>query len=375
MPDQAKNALIGLFIITAIAIIIYILLFLHPSTGNEEQILRVRFVNIDKVTRGTRVLFAGEPVGEVADVHEVPNARAKENVINGQVYIFELTLKIDSRVEVYTTDKISVHTAGLLGEKSVEIDPVAQKPGVSLVRVEDHILYATPSVSVDDTLQDIMKISAKAQLALDKVNDQLDIIKNEHFWENLASSARNIKEITQTINDPEFLSQTLTNIREASVNFKDAGENVKMTTAGLREGRGTLGRLFVKDDVYLQLNSVMSKAQTIMDDINHYGLLFQNDKSWQRLRARRMNLMAKLSTPQEFQNYFNDEVDQISTSLSRVSMVLKQTDNCCIPVVCSPDFVKVFGELLLRVESLEKDIKLYNEQVVEIREKDCAFCH
>ena len=63
-----------------------------------------------------------------------------------------------------------------------------------------------------------------------------------------------------------------------------------------------------------------------------------------------MNLMQKLSTPQEFHNYFNDELDQIQTSLSRVSMVLSQSQwqppYCCYNLLDDPEYVKVFAELM-----------------------------
>ena len=119
MLDQTKNLLIGLFVLVATTIFIYILLFLHPSVGDEGQTLRVRFSNIDKVGVGTRVLFAGHPVGEVVSIQEVESAREQRHLHNGYVYIYELVLQIDTSVEVYTTDEISIRTSGLLGEKSI----------------------------------------------------------------------------------------------------------------------------------------------------------------------------------------------------------------------------------------------------------------
>ena len=92
MLDQQKNILIGIFVIVAIAIFSYILLFLHPSVGDEGQTLRVRFANIDKVNVGTRVLFGGRPVGEVVSIQEVQNARDPSLLRDDKVYIYELVL-------------------------------------------------------------------------------------------------------------------------------------------------------------------------------------------------------------------------------------------------------------------------------------------
>jgi phospholipid/cholesterol/gamma-HCH transport system substrate-binding protein len=111
----------------------------------------------------------------------------------------------------------------------------------------------------------------------------------------------------------------------------------------------------------------MSKLETVLDDINHYGLMFQSDKGWQRLRARRMNLLQKLCSPQEFRNYFNDEINQISTSLSRVYTVLNEIENdpCTCDVMQDKEFTKVFSDLMRRVSMLEEEVRMYNTQIME----------
>src|SRR5581483_903000 len=98
-----------------------------------------------------------------------------------------------------------------------------------------------------------------------------------------------------------------------------------------------------------------------------YGILFHSDKRWQRLRARRLNLLQKLQSPQEFRNYFNDEVNQISTSLSRVYMVLNEVgqDPYGGCLLYDQEYNKVFSELMRRVSMLEEEVKMYNAQVVE----------
>lgn len=365
MLDQTKNILIGIFVLTALSIIIYIILFLHPSMGDEGQTIRVRFANVDKVNVGTRVLFAGHPVGEVVELVEVENARLESEIHNGEIYIFELTLKIDTGIDVYTSDDVSPKTAGLLGEKSVAITPLPPPPGQPLVKVTDQILFATNPPTVEDSIKVFNSVAVKAESALVRLNEQLGTIQKEKLWENLGESARNLSEITTAFNKADDISKMVINFRDFSGHLAEVSTNV-------RSGQGALGKLLVKDDFYLHLTSVMSKAETLMDDINHYGLLFQNDKNWQRARARRVNLLAQLSNPQEFQNYFDDEVDQISTSLARLSMVLKDTSQCnYLPVICSPQFIRVFADLLRRVESLQTDLKIFDQQVVDTQE-NCA---
>lgn len=402
MSDQIKNLMIGIFVLVATCIVIFILMFLNPRVGDKGKVLLARFTNIDKVTLGTRVTYAGKPVGEVIGIKEVEFGREGRKDSGGHIYLYELKLRVDSKVNVFNSDEVSVRTSGLLGEKNVEISPMAPLSGVVLKQVDDQVIYGMETGSVEDALKGLKDVSSKLETALDTVTDTLNRIKDTNVIENVSRVADNVASITNSLNNPQQLTDILENIHILSQKANDSWENVDKTflridtaahsvdlagqslnTAGLRiqelmsdgqvfirkysEAEGSFNKLFLKDDLYLRTNSILSKFETVMDDINHYGLLFSSDKGWQRLRARRLNLLQKLSTPQEFRNYFNDEIDQISTSISRVSMVLDKaaTDPYCNDRMQDREFTKVFSELMRRVSMLEEEVRLYNTQVVE----------
>ncbi|MEI8126176.1 MAG: MlaD family protein, partial [Parachlamydiaceae bacterium] len=96
MADQFKNLMIGLFVTAAAAIIIFILMFLHPNIGDNGKTLHVLFTDVDKITIGTRVTYAGKPIGEVIAITEVPDALHKKTDSSGQLYAYDLTLLVDS---------------------------------------------------------------------------------------------------------------------------------------------------------------------------------------------------------------------------------------------------------------------------------------
>lgn len=388
MINQAKNVLIGVFLISAIAIVTFMLLFLRPSVGDEAQVLRVRFSDIDKVTVGTRVTFAGNPVGEVVSIRELESAKHERIARDGVVYVYELDLAVDSGVNVYNTDEISLRTSGLLGEKSVMINPMPPRPGEKLRLVNNEIIYADQTGSVEDTFREFKEVADRADVALDMFIEQMADIQKNKLWDNLGVITQNLSDITTALNVPEDWSSTLTNVQQFSeellnmmtriddtiTQMQGALEDAAVVAADgreivsrIKEGEGTAGKILVSDETYLQLSSILSKGETLMNDINHYGILFHLDKGWQRMRARRLNLLQKLQTPQEFRNYFNDELDQISTALSRVTMVLDCTYERCDPecLLQDPCFTKVFGELLRRVSLLEEEINMYNTQIID----------
>lgn len=388
MIDQAKNMVIGVFILTALTIVVFILLFLNPSVGDKEQVLHVRFTDIDKVNPGTKVTFAGKQVGEVINIKDIEDGRGGRQDDMGHVYVYELTIALDSGIEVYETDEISLRTSGLLGERSVGITPIGRKPGESLRRVnQDEILYAIDAGSVEETMKEFKEVANKFDVALDNISAAFEDLRKEQVIHHIALATKNISDITGALNRPTDWSETLKNVHSASSelatrlpeswntvdetlgDFKSASANVRDVSVRFQQGEGTLGRLLSRDDLYLDIKAILSKAETVADDINHYGLTFNQDKGWQRLRARRMNLLAKLSTPQEFHNYFNDEMSEITTSLARVSSVLDATfcwDYCNNGVLIEdPCFSAAFSDLLRRVGAMQEALESYNEQIVD----------
>ncbi len=324
MNERLKNLLIGFFVTTAVTIAIAMVLFLEPKVGDGKKTLRVRFSNIAGIVVGTRVAFAGKPVGEVIHIREIPNAREHPDAM-GRVYFYELILKTDSSVEVYDTDEIALRSLGLMGEKSIAILP---KTGASPKIITHEIITANSVDPLENTLNQMIKVAGR----IEETTGHLD------SW--FLTNQNQLTEIVQTING--------------------AVSSLENSLHQISSGQGTIGRLVARDDFYLHLSAILSKTETLMNDINHYGILFQYDKHWQRSRMKRANTLKSLETPQEFRFYFEQEVDAITTSLGRISSLMERAneteDN-------RQHFKKEFASLLKNVQSLTDSVKLYNEEL------------
>ncbi len=435
MGDHYKNITIAVFVLAAIFIVTFLMLFIHPSVGDEKKILYVRFPDIDKVTLGTRVTYGGKPVGEVVGIKEVSGEKDYRVTHDGIIYPYELELKIDSSIHIFNTDELSLRTSGLLGEKSVAITPLPPKPAQKVRTVENEVLYATETGSVEQTFKEFRDVASKFDDALDNINRILDELEHEHTFKSIARTASNLADISDSLNKPKEISDIIANMHKLSTMLQDVTQNIRDITAAvnqpesltnavanittlsdrvldswdtvdialndlaatsanarniaksldkpkeiqrifnnidsftikLNSNQGFIGKIFSDDDLYLRVVALLNKGEVIFDDINHYGLLFHLDKGWQRLRARRMNLLAKLCSPQEFRNYFNDEIDNISTSLERVSMVIDRNSELypCGLLLDDNEFAKVYAELLRRVSAMEESLKMYNQQLVD----------
>lgn len=448
MSEKAKTILIGVFIIIACLAMIGILLFLRPSVGDAGKRLWVCFTSIEKVQVGTRVTFAGKPVGEVIAIKEIYDARTQPTDRAGHVCFYELELAIDSHTVVYDTDEIVIHTTGLLGERTIAIIPKAVKKGQPSYPVTDQVLYGKSGDAVDEIINQLASIGSKANEMMDavtkminknepdlnamlknvaaaasSVKQNLDYAKeinligtikdagtnvskatsaaatvfnkvNENgTMDNIAAATKNLADITDALNQKETLANTLDNVHlfskelaasrgkightfdmisKAMPDLQATLKNTKDITGRINRsiacGEGTVGKLFKSDDFYVRLNILLGKADTLLSDVNNYGMLFHQNKTWQRERLRRIAQIHNLCTPADFQRYFEQEINNINLSLNRVAISLKRAED---KFRCNPlqdqQFNCEYMQLLNRLSDLEETLKLYQQDLLQCK--------
>lgn len=259
---------LGIFLVLSFGVVAWILLFLHPSLGNGERALRVRFANIEKISLGTRVTYAGKPVGEVAKIEEIPDARRASVNTQGEIYTWELTLRVDSSVEVYNTDQVLFQTSGLLGEKSVAIIPHAALPGQPSCVIDDHVIYGRST----DELQESLKTVSNAAIAFEEVMHSVSafICRNQDEIAAMIASFRHTS---------DSLRQLIDEILPPMVRIADHLEHIM---ARLDAGEGTVGKLLRSEELYQNLNDALIRADLLIDDMRQYGIFFSLDRNWKR---------------------------------------------------------------------------------------------
>ncbi|NGX55526.1 MAG: hypothetical protein KR126chlam2_01162 [Chlamydiae bacterium] len=385
MSDRFKEFWLGVFIIVSIAVIAWLLLFLRPSVGDAETELRVRFTNIQGIERGTRVTLAGKPVGEVKAVEEIADARKDFVDGEGNIYFYELILQVDSSVKVYNTDEIMFTTSGLLGEKSIGIIPKNPKRGQPpAYEITDDILYARSTDKLEETLGEILDVASSFETTMNKMGDLIDENREEvhDAVSSFAAASEEARELIAQANEnnlatkmsdaAEKIDHLVTQATDADLmnRLAQSADQIRDVTAQIASGDGTMGRLIYDDGFYLQLSATMSRLETTLTDVNHYGLLFQYDKGWQRSRTSKMNRMQKLCTPCDFYNFFNDELNTISVALSRAAKAVESAE-CKELSIKNECFAERFRELLSKVENLESNLKLYSQKLVHEKNEKC----
>ncbi|OGN57698.1 MAG: hypothetical protein A3C42_06780 [Chlamydiae bacterium RIFCSPHIGHO2_02_FULL_45_9] len=399
MTDRVKNILIGLFVKGAFSIIIALVLFLKPTIGDGKKHLSVRFTNIAGISLGTRVTFAGKPVGEVVRIEELKNAR-NEADDRGRIYLYQLTLKLDSSIDVYNSDEIAIKTTGLMGEKSIAILPKTSFGPPAHV-IHNEIVYANSIDPLENTFNEITKVAYRLEKAISRldlwfddnqsfltsalrsfdgamgqIDTVLSLIDQEKLLPTIRQSSEllndNLSLIRTSLEEGHLLQKLVSlteNLDQATDLFNTDGapllRNLHQISRDISSGSGTVGRFLTNDDFYLRVTSLMNKGETLMNDLNHYGLLYQYNKTWQKARTRKANFVKALDTPQEFRNYFEGEIDSMTTSLGRLSELMDRAGNeDRAQIAQSSAFKKDFASLMRQVQGLTDSLKLYNEELI-----------
>ncbi len=267
---------IGAMVIVALALVIRGLLFLHPQPGDGGTKIHVRFQNIDKISKGSKVTFAGKPVGEVENILIIQNAFDERPKDAETVYPYELVLSIDSSVRVYETDVITAKTSGLLGERFIAIIPQPAR-GQPLVPVSPgEVLYAYEPPSVEDTFKDISTITKKADSAFGSILNLIENNQNpiQQTTQALEDAAKGLKNIIHTAQESSLVSECASLAVEA-----------KTFIHNINHGNGTISQLINNPRLYNDASRCLQKTDFFIDSLSSYGLFFHTNPSWQRNRV------------------------------------------------------------------------------------------
>lgn len=354
-----KNITIGILVVGAFALLVWGLFFLHPSFGDGAKQLRARFANIDKIHLGTKVTFAGNPVGEVIKIEEVRDARKDGPVGKDSIFPYELTLSLDSSIDVYDSDEVTIRTTGLMGERFIAIVPQRSKDGQAKLLPNGALIYATSSGSVEDTFRDINMMTKKAETS---IGELVFLIKKsgETLQQTLHSIEKSSNAMTQFLhraNELDILAQVTTTVKEGQ-------KAIDSLTDALQSSKGVVGQLLNNDELYYRMLTIVNKCDVLVSDMTRYGLLFHLDSGWQRERRRQIATISRLQTMNEFKTYLDQEMQRITVSIDRVVLALDRTQeasNSPSNKESNKILAQTYQNLLSQIKLLEKTLHEHNK--------------
>ena len=370
MTERLKAFWLGLFVIICAALIIWLVLFLRPSVGDAKKTLKIRFSNIEKVAVGTRVTLAGKPVGQVVAIHEIFDARDQPTDKGGNVYYYELLVRVDSGVHVYNYDEIVFSTAGLLGEKTIAIIPKHAPQGFPPAHeLSDGVLYARSTDKLEEALTklvdvaDVFEQTMCEMLCFFKENSEDIHVAISSF----GSTCKQADRFFARANECDLAGNFATFFHQAVEGnfvplFNDTLFNLRNITGQVAAGQGSLGKMLYSDDLYYVLSASLSRFEQVLSDIHNFGLFFQFDKGWQRNKRAQYREMQNYTGSTDFYNYFNEEISAISTSLERVGKAIEKMRGNKVNME-NPRLT----DLVKKIDSLEANLKATNQNFMNTK--------
>lgn len=123
MNSKTTDFSVGLFVLIGLLAIAYMAIQIGGSRffGSDTREVEAIFSNIGGLNSGSNVMIAGVKVGTIGDI-----------TLNQDTLRAEVTLKIDSGIELFDDATASIKTNGLIGDKYIAIYPGTPDLGLEL---------------------------------------------------------------------------------------------------------------------------------------------------------------------------------------------------------------------------------------------------
>jgi hypothetical protein len=143
-------------------------------------------------------------------------------------------------------------------------------------------------------------------------------------------------------------------------NIRSITDSINTIACTLASGKGSIGPLLMNDEVYFKVNTLLTKANITLNDINQYGLLFSYNNDWKKTRIKKITEMNLIRSPQDFRNYYSKDLDEMNRAVSRIGQL---SNSCDSPYFRNHNFQKEFKELQDMLKELQGSLNRVQEEL------------
>lgn len=239
-----NNLKLGIFVLVGLLLLIFSLYMIGRDNNlfGKNYKLTARFENVQGLTVGNNVRYAGIQVGTVKKIRILSDT------------LIEVAMLIDVKMKQYIhkNDIVSMSTDGLMGNRILNI--TASKDGSPLA--EDGDLLATKkNISTDEMLE-----------TLDKTNRNIAVISEELKTTVLRiNSSAAIWKLLNETELPDNLRASVLSIRHATGRADEMVKDLHSIIADVKSGKGSLGAILTDTAIARNLEEALLKIQQVGD--------------------------------------------------------------------------------------------------------------
>ena len=257
MKNLATETKVGIFVILGITIITFLTLKVGKIPLREVGYRVTTHVeSAAGLDRNSQVRIAGVEVGRVESV-VLDGTKAK------------VTLHLREKVQIPAGSRLFVKSAGLLGEKYVEIVPGT---GPGMIPADGQVPEGGPSVDVDRVLTQLSTIGDDIKSVTHSLSQTLGGKEGEKSIQGIVTGVRdavsNLQDIAQTIDRGQGTIGKLVKDDTLYRKTEEAVANLSQVAKAIEKGEGTLGKLVKDEALYDETKKMMEEAKNTFASLN-----------------------------------------------------------------------------------------------------------
>jgi phospholipid/cholesterol/gamma-HCH transport system substrate-binding protein len=315
MGSKSEQAMVGLFVLIATAVLIATVFALTGAFGGSTSSFRAYFPFAGGLEPGATVRYAGGPkVGRVEKLQLDPKDASR----------IEITFSVKSGLPVKTDSHVKIMSLSPLGDNHLEIVPGSDKAPLAtagmILPADTYVDFNAITAKINDIApqaQQLLKTlndrATELKLTVDRINDLMSDQNRANLSGTLADThgmiAENrapLKSTIQHLNSAsERLEPLLQDLRKTSAQANEAlghvdsliGENradIRQAVVELRKSLTTITDLTDRLDQTLDVNS--ENIDELLENLRHVS---QNLKEFTNTIKTRPYTLIRSSTPRE----------------------------------------------------------------------------
>jgi phospholipid/cholesterol/gamma-HCH transport system substrate-binding protein len=255
MRKESKNILkVGIFISS----MLLVLMIMVVSIGKEKGIfsrkteLRGRIANVNNLRPGSFVELKGIRIGTVNEI----------NIVSEQAVEIRFTVLQDKLQWIKQDSKIVIATAGLVGDKFLEV--TSGSADAPVVDPATDVLTAESGGGIQEIIGKGESIASTTEKILLRIDHLLQGIEDgkkiAKIIDGMEKSSANLELITGELSKAG-MADTVKNINASMLKLSRASTSLEQVLKRIEQGPGTMNSMIFDDSLHEDLRALLGGAQ------------------------------------------------------------------------------------------------------------------
>jgi phospholipid/cholesterol/gamma-HCH transport system substrate-binding protein len=269
MESKREQVFVGVFVIVAIALLLFTLLYISGTFRSSGNLYRAYFKNAGGLQEGAQVRYAGgPPIGRITSVEPNP-----QNVSQMKV-----EFRVEPKVPVKTDSTVKISSLSALGDNFLAIIPgspaASLAPDGATLKTADYTSFDDITAAIGDLTPQakalITNLNARVtslQTTIDRVNDLLNDTNRKNIAGVMSQANQMLAE------DRKPLNATLNNMKDLTAKLSPMLDDFKKTMAKADDAISDADKM-IKDnsqplhDTLMKAHEALTSMASVTDQLD-----------------------------------------------------------------------------------------------------------